>query len=78
MKRPVECILAIVCVMSLYRSFSGEVALLEIIGYVVMAVLSGLLIVVLHLRPNGVAEWIQPHDQPVEVRSAAQPLGVKK
>ncbi len=78
MKRPVEWILAIVCGVSLFRPFSGEASLLEIIGYLAMAVLSGLLIVVLHLRPNGVPEWIQPQDHPVEVRPAAQPLGVKK
>ena len=78
MKRPVEWILAVVCVMSLYRPFSGEASLLEIIGYIAMALLSGLLIVVLHLRPNGVAEWIQPQDRPVEVRPATQPLAAKK
>ncbi len=78
MKHPVEWILAIVCVVSLFRPFSGETSLLEFIGYIAMAVLSGLLIVALHLRPNGTPDWIQPHDQPVEIRPAAQTFSVKK
>ena len=78
MIRPVEWILAVVCGVSLYRPFFGETSLLEFIGYIAVAVLSGLLIVVLHLRPNGVPEWIQPHDQPVEVRTATSSLAAKK
>lgn len=77
MKRPMEWILAIVCAVSLYRPFFGNTELLEFIGYIAMAVLSGALILVLHLRPNG-AEWIQPQDQPVEIRPAAKPLTAKK
>lgn len=78
MTRLVEWILAVVCGVSLYRPFFGETSVLEFIGYIAMAVLSGLLIVVLRLRPNGVPEWIQPQDQPVEVRPAARRLAAKK
>jgi len=79
MKRLVDWILAIVCVVSLVRSFSAETSSLEMIGYLAMAVLSGLLIVALHLRTHGVPEWIQPQDRPVEVRPVApRTLGMKK
>ncbi|MDZ7266509.1 MAG: hypothetical protein ONB48_03455 [candidate division KSB1 bacterium] len=52
MKRPVDIVLAILCVASLIRSFAGDPNVMEVIGYLTIALLAASLIVVLHLRPN--------------------------
>ncbi len=56
MKRPVDIVLAILCLASLIRPFSGDSNLMEIIGYLAIALLSASLIVVLHLRPHQTPE----------------------
>lgn len=56
MKRPIDIVLAILCIASLIRPFSGDSNLMEIIGYLAIALLSASLIVVLHLRPNQTPE----------------------
>ena len=58
MKWPVEFVLAVLCGASLYRPFTIDMTMLEIIGYVSVALLCASLILVLHLKPNDVVEPI--------------------
>jgi len=72
MIRPVKAVLAILCVVSLYRPFSMEANALEFVGYVSMALLSALLLFALHVRPNDSAESIPPLAKPLRARRSAR------
>lgn len=71
MKRPVEIVLAVLCLVSIYRPFSGDANVLEFIGYFFMAALSALLILVLHLRTDDHAEWGFPEEQSLRMQPHA-------
>ena len=74
MQRPVELVLAILCVASLSRPFVSEMSALEVIGYIVVALLTASLILVLHLRPNDTTESIPPLANPMETRAPTKRL----
>ena len=69
MKRPVEMVLVILGMVSLFRTFSGESSLLEIVGYIAIALLSAALIIVLNLRLNDSSEWMQAPERAVNIQS---------
>lgn len=77
MKRPVEIVLAVLCLVSIYRPFSGDANVLEFIGYFFMAALSALLILVLHLRPNDHPQWGFPEEQTLRMQPHAGALSKK-
>jgi 4-amino-4-deoxy-L-arabinose transferase-like glycosyltransferase len=77
MKRPVEILLAVLCMVSIYRPFSGDANVLEYVGYFAMAALSILLILVLHLRPNDHAQWGFSEQKVLRVRPRAGTLAKK-
>ncbi len=78
MKRPVEIVLAVLCMVSIYRPFSGDANVLEYIGYFAMAALSALLILVLHLRPNGNTQWGFSEEEALRVQPQTGTLAKKK
>ena len=77
MKRPVELILAILCVVSIYRPFSGDTTALELVGYIAMALLSALLILALHLKPNDDPDWVHPSENGLPAQHASGKLWSK-
>lgn len=78
MKRPVDIVLAIVCLASLIRPFSGDSNLMEIIGYLAIALLSASLIVVLHLRPNQTPEPFAMAPSSIDSRPMAKRSRTKR
>ena len=78
MKRPVEILLAVLCMVSIYRPFTGDANLLEYVGYFAMAALSALLILVLHLRPNDHAQWGFSEEEALRVQPQVGALAKKK
>lgn len=72
MKRPVDIVLAILCVASLIRSFAGNPNVMEIIGYLAIALLAASLIVALHLRPNHTPEPFVAAPSSLESHSATK------
>ncbi len=78
MKRPVEILLAVLCMVSIYRPFTGDANLLEYVGYFAMAALSALLILVLHLRPNDHAQWGFSEEETLRVQPQVGALAKKK
>ncbi len=77
MKRPVEIVLAVLCMVSIYRPFSGDANVLEYVGYFAMAALSALLILVLHLRPNEHTHWGFSEEEALRVQPQAGVLKKK-
>lgn len=78
MKRPVDIVLAILCLASLIRPFSGDSNLMEIIGYLAIALLSASLIVVLHLRPNQTPEPFAMAPSSIDSRPLAKRSSTKR